>query len=167
MSTKSPETSLTSEPVDLPGVDPADPPTELVPGRLWQGGVPVDFDWIREQGLDAVVDVSDADAHPPAGAVSDLIYLKCPLVDGEDLPDPAVTIPLAEMVGGLISEGHKVFVHCTFGRNRSGLLVTLIVRQVLGMPGADALDYVQARRDRAVNNEDFAAWLRSLPAPST
>jgi hypothetical protein len=166
MSETTPRTSLTSEAVDLPGVDPADPPTELVPGKLWQGGVPVDFDWVRRQGLDAVVDVSDADSHPPAGAVSDLVYLKCPLVDGDDLPDPAITLPLAEMIAGLIKDGRRVFVHCTFGRNRSGLLVTLIVRQVLGVSGAEALDYVRERRDRAVNNEDFAAWLRSLPVPS-
>lgn len=37
------DVSLTTQAVELPGVDPADPPTELLPGRLWQGGLPVDF----------------------------------------------------------------------------------------------------------------------------
>jgi hypothetical protein len=57
-------------------------------------------------------------------------------------------------------------VHCTFGRNRSGLLASLVVREVLGVTGAVALSHVQSRRAGTVNNETFAAWLRTLPAPA-
>ena len=159
------ELTLTPDPVDLPGVRPADPPTELVPGRLWQGGCPVDYDWVRDAGITAVVDFADPDAHPPAGATDGLVYLKAPLVDGDDVPDPAVTLRLAALVAGLIGDGYRVFVHCTFGRNRSGLMASLIVREVLGLSGADAMRYVQDRRDGTVNNEAFARWLRTLPAP--
>jgi hypothetical protein len=156
----------TTDPVELPGVDPADPPTELVPGQLWHGGCPVDFAWVRETGIDVVLDLADADAYPPAEEIEGLTYLKCPLEDGEDLPDPALTLRLAELVAGLVREGRQALVHCTFGRNRSGLVVTLIVRELLGLSGRDALDHVQERRDRAVNNEVFASWLASLPQPS-
>lgn len=159
------ETSLTTVPVELPGVAPADPPTELLPGALWQGGCPVDFAWVREQGIGVVVDIADADAHPPAGATDGLAYVKVPLVDGEEVPDPAFTQHLARMVAGLIAEGRTVLVHCTFGRNRSGLLASLVVREVLGVSGAEAVAHVQARRAGTVNNSAFAAWLRSLPAP--
>jgi hypothetical protein len=155
----------TTDPVELPGVDPADPPTELVPGRLWHGGCPVDFAWVREAGVDVVLDLADADAYPPAEEIEGLTYLKCPLEDGDDLPDPAVTQRLAELVAGLVREGRQALVHCTFGRNRSGLVVTLIVRELLGLTGREALAYVQERRDRAVNNEVFATWLSSLPKP--
>ncbi|WNB85337.1 dual specificity protein phosphatase [Cellulomonas sp. ATA003] len=157
--------TLTTDPVDLPGVPPADPPTELVPGSLWQGGCPVDFDWVRRAGITAVIDFADPDAHPPAGATEGLVYLKAPLVDGEDVPDQAVTLRLATLVAGLVDDGYRVLVHCTFGRNRSGLMASLIVREVLGLSGEDALRYVQERRDRTVNNASFAAWLRTLPAP--
>jgi len=58
-----------------------------------------------------------------------------------------------------------VLVHCTFGRNRSGLMASLVVRELLGLPGGDAMRYVQERRDGTVNNESFATWLQSLPAP--
>ncbi|GGC03125.1 protein-tyrosine phosphatase family protein [Cellulomonas carbonis] len=159
------ETALTTAAVELPGVRPADPPSELLPGRLWQGGCPVDFGWVREAGITAVVDIADADAHPPAGATDDLLYLKAPLVDGEDVPDPALTLRLAQLVAGLIEDGHRVLVHCTFGRNRSGLMTSLVVREVLGVSGAEALAHVQERRDDTVNNARFAEWLRSLPAP--
>jgi len=155
----------TTDPVDLPGVDPADPPTELVPGRLWHGGCPVDFAWIRDTGIDVVLDLADADAYPPAGEIEGLIYLKCPLVDDDAVPEPALTRRLATLVAGLVSDGHRALVHCTFGRNRSGLVTTLVVRELLGLSGAEALDYVRQRRDRAVNNDAFADWLSSLPAP--
>jgi hypothetical protein len=155
----------TTDTVDLPGVDPADPPTELVPGRLWHGGCPVDFAWARTAGISVVLDLADADAYPPAGEIEGLTYLKCPLEDGDDLPDPGVTLRLAGLVAGLVQDGRQALVHCTFGRNRSGLVVTLIVRDLLGLSGAQALAYVRERRDRAVNNEVFADWLTSLPAP--
>jgi protein-tyrosine phosphatase len=158
-------TSLTTDPVHLPGVDPADPPSELVPGRLWHGGCPVDFDWVRASGIDLVLDVADADAHPPDGAVDGLVYLKCPLVDEGTIPDPALTLGLASLVAGLVRDGRRALVHCTFGRNRSGLMATLLVRELLGLSGADALAHVRARRRNVANNETFEEWLESLPAP--
>jgi hypothetical protein len=159
------EVNWTTDPVDLPGVEPADPPTELVPGRLWHGGCPVDFDWVRATGIDVVLDLADADAHPPAGDIEGLIYLKCPLVDEDALPEPGLTLRLAALVSGLVEDGHRALVHCTFGRNRSGLIATLVVRELLGLSGEEALTHVRRRRDRAANNETFACWLQSLPAP--
>jgi hypothetical protein len=155
----------TTDPVDLPGVDPADPPTELVAGKLWHGGCPVDFEWVHESGIDVVLDLADADAYPPADLIEGLIYLKCPLVDQEDLPEPGLTLRLAALVAGLVRDGHQALVHCTFGRNRSGLVATLVVRELLGLSGSDALEYIQARRDRVANNDTFAEWLATLPAP--
>ncbi|HET7397127.1 MAG TPA: dual specificity protein phosphatase [Intrasporangium sp.] len=166
MTDAAPTLNWTTDPVDLPGVDPADPPTEMVPGRLWHGGCPVDFDWVRATGIDVVLDLADPDAYPPAEEIEGMTYLKCPLVDAEDLPDPAVTLRLARLVADLVEDGHRALVHCTFGRNRSGLVVSLVVRELLGVTGAEALAYVQARRERAVNNETFARWLRTLPACS-
>jgi protein-tyrosine phosphatase len=80
-------------------------------------------------------------------------------------PDPALTLRLAAMVAGLVDDGYQALVHCTFGRNRSGLVATLVVRELLGLSGRDALAHVRDRRDRAVNNESFARWLSSLTAP--
>jgi hypothetical protein len=156
----------TTDPVELEGVDPADPPTHMLP-RLWHGGCPVDFGWVRRTGIDVVVDLADPDAYPPADDIEGLTYVKCPLVDADDVPDPGVTLRLAHLVAGLVGDGRNVLVHCTFGRNRSGLLVSLVVRDLLGLTGAQALAHVQQRRERAVNNESFARWLRSLPAPAS
>jgi len=166
VSTAAQDLNWTTDPVDLPGVDPADPPTEMVPGKLWHGGCPVDFDWIRATGIDVVLDLADADAYPPAAEIEGLTYVKAPLVDGDAVPEPGVTLRLAALVAGLVGEGHRALVHCTFGRNRSGLVTALVVRELLGLAGAEALGYVQERRNRTVNNEAFARWLVSLPAPA-
>jgi len=155
----------TTDPVELEDVEPADPPTRILPG-LWHGGCPVDFDWVHQEGIDVVVDLADADAFPPSSDVDDLTYLKCPLVDGETVPDSGVTLRLAHLVAGLVRDGHTVLVHCTFGRNRSGLLVSLVVRELLDVTGAQALDHVQEHRAGAVNNTAFAGWLRSLGRPT-
>lgn len=156
----------TTDPMDLPGVAPSDPPTELVEGRLWHGGCPVDFAWIRDTGIDVVLDVADADAYPPAAEIEGLTYLKCPLLDDDEVPDPSLTLRLSGLVAGLVQDGHRALVHCMFGRNRSGLVTTLIVRELLGLPGSEALAYVQQRRNKTVNNAAFADWLSSLPKPA-
>lgn len=160
------EVNWTTDAVELPGVEPAAPPTELVRGRLWHGGCPVDFPWVRRAGIDVVLDVADADAYPPADEIDGLIYLKSPLVDHDTLPDEGLTLRLAGLVAGLIGDGHRALVHCTFGRNRSGLMATLVVRELLGVSGAEALAHVRSLRDGAANNEVFSAWLEGLPAPS-
>lgn len=157
--------TLTTDPVELPGVEPADPPSELVEGRLWHGGCPVDFGWVRATGIDVVLDVADADAHPPAEAIEGLTYVKCPLVDAGAVPEPTLTLGLAGVVARLVEDGHRALVHCTFGRNRSGLMATLVVRELLGVSGADALAHVRSRRRNVANNEAFEEWLASLPAP--
>ena len=154
----------TTDPVELEGVEPADAPTRMLP-RLWHGGCPVDFAWVRDTGIDTVIDLADPDAYPPAEDIEGLTYLKCPLVDAGDLPDPGLTLRLASLVAGLVRDGHTALVHCTFGRNRSGLMMSLVVRDLLGITGAEALAHVQQRREGTVNNTTFADWLRSLPAP--
>ena len=157
--------SLTTEPVEMDGVEPAAPPTELLPGRMWQGGMPVDFDWVADHRIDLVVDLSDADSIAPAAPVAGMVYLKCPLVDAEVLPDATLVLGLAHLVADLLRDGRRALVHCTFGRNRSGLLATLVVRETEGLSGAGALRRVQELRPGDVNNEVFADWVRSLPAP--
>jgi len=72
---------------------------------------------------------------------------------------------LAHLVADLLRDGRRALVHCTFGRNRSGLLATLVVRETEGLSGAEALRRVQELRPGDVNNEVFADWVRSLPAP--
>lgn len=150
-------TSMTAAPAD------AQPPCEVLPG-LWQSGLPQDWSAVRTQ-VDAVVDLSDAGPSPSADDLGDLTYVKAPLADADQLPDPVLLTHLTGLVADLVRDGRRVLVHCTFGKNRSGLLMTLVVRELLRCDGRAALERVRAVRHRAVNNDGFAAWLSGLPAP--
>ena len=140
------------------------PPTEVLPG-LWQAGTPVDWDWVRRTGFSLIVDVNDADQAHDEGEVQGLRYVKHPLVDSDELPDPYLLDELVHLVVEEVRSDRPVLVHCGFGKNRSGLVVALAVRELLGVDGRAALEHLRAVRHRAVNNVRFAAYVESLPAP--
>ena len=140
------------------------PACEVLPG-LWQSGLPEDWSAVRAS-VDAVVDVADPGPGPSSEDLGGLTYVKAPLEDADALPDPVLLDHLARLVADLVRDGRRVLVHCTFGKNRSGLLMALVVRELLGCDGRTALERVRAVRHRAVNNAGFAAWLSALPAPA-
>jgi protein-tyrosine phosphatase len=139
------------------------PPIEVLPG-LWWSGLPDDWVQVRSQ-VDAVIDLSDPGPGPSAEELGDLTYVKAPLEDGETLPDQVLLDHLTSLVVELVRDGRRVLVHCTFGKNRSGLVMALVVREVLGCDGRTALERVRAVRHNAVNNDLFSEWLSELPAP--
>ena len=150
-------TATADAPVDV------HPPAEVLPG-LWWSGLPDDWEVLRGQ-VDAVIDLADPGPGPSADDLGEITYVKAPLEDGETLPEPVLLDHLTGLVVDLVRQGRRVLVHCTFGKNRSGLLMALVVREVLGCDGPTALARVRAVRDNAVNNDAFAEWVSSLPAP--
>jgi hypothetical protein len=143
----------------------ADPPSEILRDALWQGGAPVDFAWVTSTGVDVVADLGDADVIATPHDIAAVAYLKHPIEDGE-LPDLVVLDGLVSTLAASIREGRRVLVHCGWGRNRSGLVVALVLRELLGLDGLTAVRLVRERRHRALNNAVFADYLESLPVPS-
>jgi protein-tyrosine phosphatase len=92
-------------------------------------------------------------------------YTHLPIPDGVRLHEATqrVLLALADTLAAAIDDGGVVLTMCAAGRNRSGLMSALVVRSYLGIPGAAALEIVRLRRPRAVANDVFADWLRSLP----
>ena len=150
-------TATADAPVDV------HPPAEVLPG-LWWSGLPDDWEVLRGQ-VDAVIDLADPGPGPSADDLGEITYVKAPLEDGETLPEPVLLDHLTGLVVDLVRQGRRVLVHCTFGKNRSGLVMALVVREVLGCDGPTALAKVRAVRDNAVNNDAFSEWVSSLPAP--
>lgn len=139
-------------------------PSEVLPG-LWQSGLPEDYAQVRS-AYGVVIDLADVGSGPGTPEdVAGITYVKAPLIDGDGLPDPLLLFGLTALVADELRRSRTVLVHCTYGKNRSGLLMTLIVRERLGCTGAQALRRVRDVRHRAVNNDTFAAWLEALPAP--
>lgn len=160
-------TAPTQDPAAPPEPLPerADPPSEILRGALWQGGAPVDFGWVSRTGVDVVADMGDADEIATPDDIAGVAYLKHPIEDG-DLPDLVVLDGLVSTLAAAIRGGRQVLVHCGWGRNRSGLVVALLLRELLGVDGHSAALAVRERRYRALNNEVFTDYLASLPAPS-
>ena len=140
-----------------------DEATPILDGSLWISGCPIDCDWLRHDRIALVVDVADPDLRLEQDQLVGIGYCKEALVDGPELPAAATLDRLVGDIVNAVRHGRRVLVACAGGRNRSGLVVALAVRQLLGCSGAQALSLVQSRRENAVNNETFARHLASLP----
>lgn len=95
-----------------------------------------------------------------------ILYIYWPIEDAAALPAMGILNALVDATVRLIRLGHKVLVHCHRGKSRSGLFNALVVMQILGISGGDAVEFVRSRRPGALGNEVFTAYLQALPAPA-
>ena len=124
-------------------------------------------DWqpIAAHQIEVIFDLdSDLDLGVPTIA-NQLIYIYFPFEDKE-LPDLAKLHQLARLGASCIAHGSRVLCHCGMGHNRSALLAGLILTY-LGMPGAQAVALLRHKRQGALYNKTFAAYLQSLPGRRT
>jgi protein-tyrosine phosphatase len=142
---------------------------EILDGQLYQSGAPEDAaEWtsVRSRGIDVVVDLfGSLDPGVPVEPNS-ILYIYWPIEDAAALPAMGILNVLVDATVRLIRVGHKVLVHCHRGKSRSGLFNALVVMQMLGISGADAVEFVRSQRPGALGNEVFTAYLRSQPAPA-
>jgi len=143
---------------------------EILEGQLYQSGAPEDAaEWtsVRSLGIDVVVDLfGSLDPGVPIEPNS-ILYIYWPIEDAAALPAIGILNVLVDAIVRLIRLGHKVLVHCHRGKSRSGLVNALVVMQMLGITGADAVEFVRSRRPGALGNEVFTAYLRAQPAPAS
>jgi hypothetical protein len=86
-------------------------------------------------------------------------YLHLPIPDGRLKMD---LLPVAAKLARTIELGGTVLTMCNAGRNRSGLLSALIVREIAGIPGEAAMEVVRFHRPNALANPYFEAFLEGL-----
>jgi protein-tyrosine phosphatase len=131
-------------------------------GTLFVSGHIEDWEAIRERGIDTIVDM-DGDVDPGIPeAPNAILYVYHPILD-QDLPDLSKIEALARLVAELVSEGHRVLVHCRMGLNRSVLVIATALTY-MGMTGEQAVGLLRERRPGALFNESFAAHVLGLPA---
>lgn len=148
--------------------------SEVLPG-LWISAMP-GRDWpLADWPIALLVSLSD---HTPPHAArrfewgtrgeavggGRLVFLHWPFEDGE-LPDMNSANLVVHLAAHAVRSGQVVLIHCQEGRNRSGLVAALTVREVLGVSGADAVARVRAARPGMLSNRAFADYLTSLRAP--
>ena len=148
--------------------------SEVHPG-LWISAMPGPAWPIDQWGVDLLVTLSE---HLPpqaarrfqwgtsGGAVGEgrIVFSHYPFPDG-DVPDERLLHYVAQQVTTAIDSGLTVLTHCQEGRNRSGLLAALAIRNLLGVDGAHALEVVRASRAGMLSNRAFANYVSALPQP--
>jgi hypothetical protein len=144
---------------------------EILPGQLYQRGKLAGLSVaVKRAGL-AYYGITHAISLAPPRPDLDLIdwserdsgpsYTHKPIPDGlfktaDDL------LFLGRWYAHWIELGGATLTMCNAGRNRSGLLSALIVRELTGLPGAAAMAVVRHHRPNAIANPNFERFLEAL-----
>ena len=142
---------------------------EIAPGLL-QGGFPNNPERLAEEGIDVIV-LSAVEFQPEGD--EDLVFpgvevIAVPLVDdamGPTTRQMQAALEVASQVMQALEDGKTVLVTCALGRNRSGLITSLVLVGRYGMSGSEAVSRVREARPRALSNKAFVALLEKIPRP--
>ena len=139
---------------------------EIIPGQLYQRGKLHDMPLDRKTAGLLYYGITHAVALAPPSPDPDIDlfvrYTHLPIPDGR-LRNNGELIRLAIGLAEEMRGGGVVMTMCNAGRNRSGLLSALILREYRGFTGPYAMTEVRKHRPRALDNAAFAAWLEDLP----
>lgn len=135
---------------------------EVLPGKLWGRGRTNHLPWRQkmsfaaDHNLLAVVQLAprqDADWDRVTGVTNVVL----PMADGKKVPELTNHIYHLSMMlphGGIL-------VMCNAGRNRSGLVLAMLL-MATGLSAEEAITQVRAARPNAIANPYFEAYLRQL-----
>jgi hypothetical protein len=87
-----------------------------------------------------------------------------PLPDGRIWDIPKVMLA-RDTALSMRSFHNTVVIHCVAGRNRSGLIGALILRELHQLTGPQALEMVRRLRPNSVDNPYFEEYLMGIGAP--
>jgi hypothetical protein len=90
-----------------------------------------------------------------------LHYTHLPVPDGRHLRRIEEIEEVASRLTDHVLNDVGVLTMCNAGRNRSGMLSAMILRNLLGVTGAEAVAIVQRERPNALANEHFVHYLAS------
>lgn len=117
--------------------------------QLWLGGAPTykrDYDFILENGIDAVVDVR-AEREDKTVFFQDhcIDHLKLKVLDVM-VPPPEMLDVGTEFIDRHVRSGDRVLVHCAKGRGRSATLMAAYLMRYRGYTYEEARQLLVARR---------------------
>ncbi len=141
--------------------------THIAP-RLWQGGFPLVPMTVAASGFDMIVLCAEELQPDKVPCNFSGCVVVCAPLDDTDEPDKVPGIVeaaanAANVVVDALGRGQRVLVTCAKGRNRSGLVVALVLVAHLRISGREARERVQTLRPNALTNGAFAAFLDKVP----
>ncbi len=116
---------------------------------------------LQAEGIDVVVCLQQQ-PDPDLENLPWLHYVHVPLFDSRTRPVPAEVTRIAIKVMDYLGTGHKVLVHCTGGRNRSGVVVGEVLWLMHGWNSDKIIETIRAVRPKALTNETFVQYLRDI-----
>lgn len=139
----------------------------ILEGLLYQGSAPPLGQAVemRRKGFSALV-LCAREYQPEGFEHVGLLVFRVPMDDVLDPPagDVKRAATVAKNVAHLALAGHRVLVTCAAGRNRSGLVTALALREMSGESGAKCAALVRRKRQGALTNPSFLKMLARLPA---
>lgn len=147
------------------------------PGQIYRSPMPfgafdpqqIVLELYSQAGVDVVVMlVSDEEAREKTGQElrklyteqgMNVIYLPIP---DFDIPTTEGLLPGLEQVRTEAQSGRNVAVHCNAGIGRTGLFMACLARRTFGMPGEQAIAWVQQYIQHAVENELQYSFVQDL-----
>lgn len=141
---------------------------EIIPGRVYQRGLPSGdrrASALLGAGIGVIVNLTTVH-DPDLASDPRFLYVANPIADGSDPPMRALE-RMAQALAPTARDGRAILVHCRAGRNRSALFSALLVRELQGMTGAEAVEIVRAGRAGSLANDEFVRQLEAMPAPRT
>lgn len=136
---------------------------------LWQGGLgpwagcPVAFNDIEIAVVLCSTDRDDDNRKVrvmfPDPVTMNLLDSKSDLKHGPELKRMAKHLAKAH------HDGANIGIFCWQGRNRSGLLTALTLREITGCSGLDAIHHIRSCRPEALDTESgaYERWLAAMP----
>lgn len=139
--------------------------------RLWQGSFPEPGGRLRSCGFDVLVLCAE-ELQPPSDLYQGVEVIHAGIDDGLVTPELERTARrAANRVVKAHRDGKRILVTCAQGRNRSGLVVGFVLKELAYRTSPDVkvakitkswdvVDYIQRRRPNALTNPYFVELLR-------
>lgn len=144
--------------------------TEIIPKLLYIGSAPSIGHALRNADFHVLV-LCASEYQPPDRDFPGVQVIHCPLEDvAGEIPSEAARDRLCYAVNVAaksVRNGRKVLASCLQGRNRSGLVVALVVAELTGCSGTAARRYVQSLREHSLTNYTFTEFLATIPESTT
>ncbi|HKJ26671.1 MAG TPA: protein-tyrosine phosphatase family protein [Anaerolineales bacterium] len=74
---------------------------------------------------------------------NNLAVIHYPIIDFDTPDDPGELQSVIAEVSEKVREGERVAVHCFAGQGRTGMFIALLGRQLLGLGGDEAIEWVR------------------------
>lgn len=110
---------------------------ELIPNRIFIGGVDAIDDLLANENIDVIYDLRAE----VKGALSSDKSIHQPIVDDAEQQDESIQVAVKKVVNAY-KDGKNVYFHCNTGRGRAGTIATATLLE-LGL--ADSIDEAEQK----------------------